>query len=50
MLTENLNWEDLNNLKMKNFDGTAVYAQNKRQQVRISSILYHFYDFEISKF
>jgi dehydrogenase/reductase SDR family protein 12 len=33
MLTHKLNVEDLNHDKMKKFDGTMVYAQNKRQQV-----------------
>ena len=33
MLTQSLNYTDLNNEKMRTFDGTVVYAQNKRQQV-----------------
>lgn len=33
MLVEDLNSTDLNNEKMSKFDGTLVYAQNKRQQV-----------------
>ncbi len=37
MLTQKLNWQDLNHEKMSKFDGTSVYAQNKRQQVIIFS-------------
>ena len=33
MLTHKLDWQDLNHEKMGKFDGTMVYAQNKRQQV-----------------
>lgn len=33
MLTHKLDWQDLNHENMKKFDGTMVYAQNKRQQV-----------------
>lgn len=33
MLVQKLNCTDLNNEKMSKFDGTMVYAQNKRQQV-----------------
>lgn len=33
MLTHKLDWEDYNHEKMRKFDGTMVYAQNKRQQV-----------------
>lgn len=33
MLVQKLDYSDLNNEKMKKFDGTFVYAQNKRQQV-----------------
>ena len=33
MLVQKLNSTDLNNEKMTKFDGTMVYAQNKRQQV-----------------
>jgi dehydrogenase/reductase SDR family protein 12 len=33
MLTQKLDPVDLNHEKMKKFDGTMVYAQNKRQQV-----------------
>lgn len=33
MLTHKLDYEDLNHEKMSKFDGTMVYAQNKRQQV-----------------
>ena len=39
MLTEPLNSEDLNNEKMRKFDGTTVYAQNKRQQVKNDYLL-----------
>jgi hypothetical protein len=33
MLVQQLKTTDLNNEKMSKFDGTMVYAQNKRQQV-----------------
>ena len=33
MLTHKLDWQDLNHENMKKFDGTMIYAQNKRQQV-----------------
>lgn len=33
MLTHKLNSDDLNSDKMTKFDGTMVYAQNKRQQI-----------------
>ena len=33
MLTQKLDANDLMHDKMTKFDGTAVYAQNKRQQV-----------------
>lgn len=33
MLVQKLDYQDLNNEKMRKFDGTLVYAQNKRQQV-----------------
>jgi dehydrogenase/reductase SDR family protein 12 len=33
MLTQRLNLDDLQSEKAKKFDGTTVYAQNKRQQV-----------------
>lgn len=33
MLTQSLNIDDLQFEKMRNFDGTVAYAQNKRQQV-----------------
>lgn len=33
MLTNKLSLDDLQSEKMKPFDGTMVYAQNKRQQV-----------------
>ena len=33
MLVQQLKITDLNNEKMSKFDGTMVYAQNKRQQV-----------------
>ncbi len=33
MLTHKLDPVDLNHQNMKKFDGTMVYAQNKRQQV-----------------
>ena len=33
MLVQKLNYTDVNNVHMKKFDGTMVYAQNKRQQV-----------------
>jgi dehydrogenase/reductase SDR family member 12 len=33
MLVEKLDLSDLNSEKVKHFDGTLVYAQNKRQQV-----------------
>jgi dehydrogenase/reductase SDR family protein 12 len=33
MLTQKLDLTDLQSEKMKPFDGTMVYAQNKRQQV-----------------
>lgn len=33
MLVQNLNYTDFNNENMSKFDGTMVYAQNKRQQV-----------------
>ena len=33
MLTQKLDWQDLNHEKISKFDGTMVYAQNKRQQV-----------------
>lgn len=33
MLTQKLDWQDLNHEKASKFDGTMVYAQNKRQQV-----------------
>jgi dehydrogenase/reductase SDR family protein 12 len=33
MLTHKLDPTDLNHEKMSKFDGTMVYAQNKRQQV-----------------
>lgn len=33
MLTQKLDWKDLNHESMSKFDGTMVYAQNKRQQV-----------------
>lgn len=33
MLVQQLKINDLNNEKMSKFDGTMVYAQNKRQQV-----------------
>lgn len=33
MLTKKLDIEDLQHGKMEPFDGTMVYAQNKRQQV-----------------
>ncbi len=36
MLVQKLNYTDLNNEQMSSFDGTMVYAQNKRQQVNIS--------------
>ena len=39
MLVQKLDYEDLNNDKMKKFDGTFVYAQNKRQQVKLHSFL-----------
>lgn len=35
MLTQKLDCQDLNSEKMSKFDGTMVYAQNKRQQVNI---------------
>lgn len=34
MLVQKLDSEDLNHDKLKKFDGTMVYAQNKRQQVK----------------
>jgi hypothetical protein len=36
MLVQQLKITDLNNEKMSKFDGTMVYAQNKRQQVLLS--------------
>ena len=33
MLTHELDSSDLNSEKVTKFDGTMVYAQNKRQQV-----------------
>ena len=33
MLNVKLDYEDFNHDKMRKFDGTVVYAQNKRQQV-----------------
>ncbi len=33
MLNVKLDYEDLNHQNMRKFDGTVVYAQNKRQQV-----------------
>lgn len=39
MLTEVLKLKDINNVKMSSFDGTAVYAQNKRQQIVMSEYL-----------
>lgn len=33
MLTKKLDLSDLQSEKMKPFDGTMVYAQNKRQQI-----------------
>lgn len=35
MLTQKLNSSDFNSEKMSKFDGTMIYAQNKRQQVRL---------------
>lgn len=40
MLVQSLNYDDLNNEKMKKFDGTMVYAQNKRQQVNLKELYY----------
>jgi len=34
MLTQKLDPVDFNSEKMSKFDGTMVYAQNKRQQVK----------------
>ena len=34
MLTHKLDSDDLNHDNMRKFDGTMVYAQNKRQQVK----------------
>lgn len=39
MLTVKLDHEDFNHDKMKKFDGTMVYAQNKRQQVVMTEYL-----------
>ncbi|CAF0853642.1 unnamed protein product [Brachionus calyciflorus] len=39
MLVQKLDYEDLNHEKMKKFDGTMAYAQNKRQQVVMSEYL-----------
>lgn len=39
MLVQKLDPVDLNNEKMKKFDGTFVYAQNKRQQVVMAEYL-----------
>lgn len=39
MLTHKLDYEDLNHDKMKKFDGTMVYAQQKRQQVVMTEYL-----------
>ena len=33
MLTHELDSSDLNSEKMTKFDGTMIYAQNKRQQL-----------------
>lgn len=33
MLTQSLNVDDLQFERMRNFDGTVAYAQNKRQQI-----------------
>lgn len=37
MLVQKLNSTDLNSEKMTKFDGTMIYAQNKRQQVKITT-------------
>ena len=43
MLVQQLKTTDLNNEKMLKFDGTMVYAQNKRQQVKeMEKSLSHF--------
>lgn len=39
MLTVKLDYEDINHDKMRKFDGTMVYAQNKRQQVVMTEYL-----------
>lgn len=39
MLTQKLDWQDLSHENMSKFDGTMVYAQNKRQQVVICEYL-----------
>ena len=39
MLTQKLDYEDLQHEKMRKFDGTMVYAQNKRQQVVLADWL-----------
>ena len=39
MLTHKLDYEDLNHDKLKKFDGTMVYAQQKRQQVVMTEYL-----------
>ncbi|KAK6195826.1 hypothetical protein SNE40_001177 [Patella caerulea] len=38
MLTQKLNIDDLQSEKLSSFDGTMVYAQNKRQQVVMTEI------------
>jgi hypothetical protein len=37
MLVQKLNSTDLNSEKMTKFDGTMIYAQNKRQQVKTTT-------------
>lgn len=39
MLTQKLDYDDLNHEKSFKFDGTMVYAQNKRQQVVFTEYL-----------
>ena len=43
MLVQKLNVADMQLEKEKKFDGTMVYAQNKRQQVSKSLSMYFFF-------
>ena len=44
MLVQKLNVADMQLEKEKKFDGTMVYAQNKRQQVSKSLSMYFFFE------